>query len=137
MKIAHEATKAQSYSWLFFVSSCLCVSLFSHQEIDRMVTLQTQLQPASSVLATTLSNRETVLLDLHSNYYYSLNETGAQIWQGLSQGLTPDAISHQLMASYAISFAEAEAAVLALLRDLTAENLVQPLATPVDRRTHG
>ena len=102
-----------------------------------MVTLQTQLQPMPTVLATTLPNRETVLLDLHSNYYYSLNETGAHIWQGLSQGLTPDAISRQLMAYYTITLAEAEAAVLTLLRDLTTENLVQPLATPVDRRTHG
>ena len=102
-----------------------------------MITLQTQLQPNPAVLATTLSNEETVLLDLQSNSYFSLNETGSHIWQGLGQGLTLGEISQQLVASYAITLVEADAAVIALLRALTAENLVQPLATPVNRRPHG
>lgn len=102
-----------------------------------MLTLQTQLQPHSSVLATTLSTQETVLMDLQSNYYYSLNETGAHIWHGLSQGLTLGEISRQLVAHYPITLAEAEAAVLALLRELTAENLVQPVAAPAHGSTHG
>lgn len=102
-----------------------------------MLTLQTQLQPNPTVLATTLSTAETVLLDLQSNYYYSLNETGAQIWQGLNQGLTLGEISRQLMVFYKITLAEAEAAVFALLHELTAENLVQPLAIPGNRRVHG
>ena len=102
-----------------------------------MITLQTQLQPTATVLATTLSTEETVLLDLQSNSYYSLNETGAHIWHGLSQGLPLGEISQQLMAHYTVTLAEADAAVLALLRELTAENLVQPLATSVQRGAHG
>lgn len=102
-----------------------------------MITLQTQLQPHPAVLATTLSNEETVLLDLQSNSYFSLNETGSHVWQGLCQGLTLGDISRQLVASYTITLAEAEAAVLALLHELTAENLVQPPAVPDNRRMHG
>ncbi|MFN8492584.1 MAG: PqqD family protein [Caldilineaceae bacterium] len=102
-----------------------------------MFTLQTQVQPNPAVLATTLSNQETVLLHVQSNYYYTLNETGAQIWQGLSQRRTLDEISQTLVAQYAITLAEAEQAVLALLRDLTAENLVQPVDTPARRSIHG
>lgn len=102
-----------------------------------MFTLETQLQPNPTVLVTTLSTQEMVLLNLQTNAYYSLNETGAHIWQGLSRGLTLSEISRQLTASYTITLAEAEAAVLALLNDLTAEQLVQPLSLPVSRRTHG
>lgn len=89
-----------------------------------MLTLQTQLQPNPNVLATTLSTEETVLLHLQSNYYYSLNETGAHIWQGLNQGLTLGEISQRLVASYTITLSEAEASVFALLHDLAAEKLV-------------
>lgn len=102
-----------------------------------MIPLQTQLQPTATVLATTLSTEETVLLDLQSNSYYSLNETGAQIWHGLSHGLPLGEISRQLMASYTVTLAEADAAVLALLRDLTAENLVQPVDRDGKRGAHG
>ena len=102
-----------------------------------MITLQTQLQPNPAVLATTLSTQETVLLHLQSNYYYSLNETGTPIWQGLSQGLTPTEISRQLVTHYTINVSEAEQAVCALLHELTAENLVHVLAPPANERTHG
>lgn len=93
-----------------------------------MFTLQTQVQPDPAVLATALSNQETVLLHVQSNYYYTLNETGAQIWQALSQGRTLGEITQWLVAHYAINPAEAEQAVFALLRDLAAEHLIQPLA---------
>ena len=102
-----------------------------------MITLQTQFQPTATVLATTLSNEETVLLDLQSNFYYSLNETGTHIWQGLGQGLPLGEISRALVAHYTVTLAEADVAVLALLRELSAENLVQPLPVPTSGRTHG
>ncbi|MFN8488222.1 MAG: PqqD family protein [Caldilineaceae bacterium] len=102
-----------------------------------MITLQTQVQPDPNVLSTTLSNQETVLLHMQSNYYYSLNETGVSIWQGLSQGRTLNEISQILVDQYAITLAEAEQAVLTLLNDLIAEHLVQPMTTPAPRSTHG
>lgn len=89
-----------------------------------MVTLQTQLQPHPTVLATTLPNQEILLLHLENNCYYTLNETGTQIWQGLCAGRTLSEISQSLVAQYPIALAEAEAAVLALLHKLAAENLV-------------
>lgn len=102
-----------------------------------MFTLQTQLQPNPAVLVTTLSTQEMVLLNLQTNVYYSLNETGTHIWQSLAQGLQLDEICQQLVASYTITLAEAEAAVFALLSELTAEQLVEPLPVSVSRRTHG
>ena len=101
-----------------------------------MITLQTKLQPAPIVLATTLSNQEMEFLHLQSNDYYSLNETGAHIWQGLRQELTLAEISRRLVATYSITLAEAEAAVLALLHDLHAENLVQPIDRSAKREAY-
>ena len=40
------------------------------------------------VVDTTLEEQEVVLLQLESMRYYSLNLTGARIWQGLKQGLS-------------------------------------------------
>lgn len=40
------------------------------------------------------------------------------------------------MVSYPITLAEAEAAVFTLLNELTADNLMQPLAVPVNRGWH-
>jgi len=101
-----------------------------------MMTMQTRVQPDPAVLATTLSNQETVLLHVQTNYYYTLNATGAQIWQGLSEGRALGEICQALVTHYTLTLAEAEAAVLALLRDLTAENLVQRVALSVPRSTH-
>lgn len=102
-----------------------------------MFTLQTQVQLDPAVLATALSDQEMVLLHLQSSYYYSLNETGAKIWQGLSQGRTLGEISQMLMDQYTLTPAEAEQAVLALLDELAAENLAQPVALPASQRTKG
>ncbi len=101
-----------------------------------MLTMQTQVQPDPAVLATALSDQETVLLHVRTNYYYTLNATGAQIWQGLSDGRTPGEICRALVAHYALTLAEAEAAVLALLRELTAENLLQQVALSAPRSTY-
>lgn len=101
-----------------------------------MMTLQTQVQPNPAVLATVLCNQEMVLLHTKSSDYYTLNATGAQIWQGMSEGRTLGEICHALVARYALTLAEAEAAVLALLHALNAENLLQQVARSAPRSTH-
>ena len=41
-----------------------------------------------------------VLLDIPRGRYYSLNAVGAQIWQGLEQGLSAEEIEGQLLDAY-------------------------------------
>ena len=68
---------------------------------------------------------ETVLLHLEGQTYYSLNATGTQIWQGIKQGLTLQAISQQLQATYAVEPTYADHSVLALVEELLQQLLVQ------------
>jgi hypothetical protein len=65
-----------------------------------------------------------VVLNLRTKRYYSLNETGAAIWELLEAGTSPDAIPARLTERFAVDDAVAATAVARLLDDLTAEALI-------------
>ena len=92
-----------------------------------MVTWDQQVRPHPEVVDTELDTGETVLLQLESTTYFSLNTTGTRIWQRLKQGWTLQAISQQLQAEFAVEAEHANRSVLALVNDLLAQTLVQPL----------
>ena len=94
-----------------------------------MFTSNTQLAPHPEVLTTALGDEGIVLLHLQSSQYYSLNVTGAQIWQGIQAQQTVGELSQALVARYALSLAEAEATVQTLVTQLTAATLVQEVTT--------
>ncbi|MCB0062261.1 MAG: PqqD family protein [Caldilineaceae bacterium] len=81
--------------------------------------------PDSAVLATTEMDGGIVLLHLQTSQYYSLNGTGAQIWQGIQAQQTVGELSRRLVDQYAITHAEATAVVNTLLAELRGETLVQ------------
>lgn len=82
------------------------------------------------MVSTLLHDNETVLLHLQTQRYYTLNATGSQIWRGLSAGLCAAEISTQLATVYDVTPAEAQQLTLALLQELSAEALVQPVVNP-------
>ena len=90
-----------------------------------MVTWDQQVRPHPEVVDTVLDTGDTVLLQLESKTYYSLNGTGTQIWQGVKDGLTLHAIGQQLQARYAVEPERADRSVLALVEDLLQHQLVQ------------
>ena len=94
-----------------------------------MFTSHTQLAPHPEVLTTALVDEGVVLLHLQTSQYYSLNVTGAQIWQGIQAQQTVGELSQALVARYALSLAEAEATVQTLVTQLTAATLVQEVTT--------
>ena len=94
-----------------------------------MFTSNTQLAPHPEVLTTALVDEGVVLLHLQTSQYYSLNVTGAQIWQGIQAQQTVGELSQALVARYALSLAEAEATVQTLVTQLTAATLVQEVTT--------
>lgn len=59
------------------------------------------------VLFTQLGDAEGVLLHLDTEYYYSLNETGLMIWQGITQGLCLGDVAAALRKNYEIDEAAA------------------------------
>ncbi len=94
-----------------------------------MFTSNTQLAPHPEVLTTALVDEGIVLLHLQTSQYYSLNVTGAQIWQGIQAQQTVGELSQRLVADYAIAPPDANVVVQRLLAELVAASLVQVTTT--------
>ncbi len=90
-----------------------------------MITMQTKVVAHPEVLATPLSNQEMVLLHLQTQQYYTLNETGARIWQELAQEQSLLEIGQTLETYYAITLDEANHHVQELVSALVNEKLVK------------
>jgi coenzyme PQQ synthesis protein D (PqqD) len=92
-----------------------------------MVTWEHRVRPHPEVVDTALDTGETVLLQLDSKTYYSLNGTGTQIWDGLKQGLALQEVSRRLQARFEVESEQANRSVLALVEELLQHQLVQCL----------
>jgi len=70
-------------------------------------------------------DNETLFLDTSSGYYFSLNETGSQIWNWLSQGMSVEAVAGRLSKQYSVEPEIARTDVSELLTTLKQENIIQ------------
>jgi hypothetical protein len=70
----------------------------------------------------------TVILNMRTNRYYSLNETGALVWSMLEQEQPRESIVARLVQTFDVSTADAAQAVSALLKELSAEQLIEVAA---------
>jgi hypothetical protein len=68
----------------------------------------------------------TVVLNMRTKRYYSLNETGATVWRMLENDTATAQIAGELVAIYEVAEATAIETVEALLRELEAEALIAP-----------
>ena len=66
----------------------------------------------------------TVLLHMGTKRYFSLNDTGAEIWRMLEQQVPVTEIPARLTATYDVPLAEAHLAVAELLAALAEQGLV-------------
>ncbi len=79
-----------------------------------------------SVLHTRLET-ESVLLDLDSGRYFSLNSVGSRIWDRLAeQPRTAEELIADITEEYEVSRESAEQDILDLLRELVTHNLLEP-----------
>jgi hypothetical protein len=81
-------------------------------------------RPGPDVVFTRFDATSAALLHLKTKRYYTLNETGARIWELLVSGKAPREIATSLNEEYDIGLDEAETCVIELLNDLRAEGLV-------------
>lgn len=91
-----------------------------------MLSSDTRYRPSPEVVDTTLPNGEVVLLQLATRSYYTLNQTGSQIWQLLARQLSIDEICGALGEKYDVTPDEARASVSELLSRLAEAQLAQP-----------
>jgi hypothetical protein len=67
---------------------------------------------------------ETVIIHLERGLYYSLDEIGAEIWQGLALGSTAAEVSDRLAQRYPAQRADVDTSVGMLVERLVAEELI-------------
>lgn len=68
---------------------------------------------------------EVVLLNLETNRFFSLNQTGARLWELLVSGQDLDAIEDQLCREFEVEPSEVSAEVRRMLAAMKDEQLVQ------------
>ncbi len=90
-----------------------------------MLSLNESFRPSADVVDTELGDAEVALLDLETKTYFSLNNTGACIWEGLKSGLTLQEISHRLQQEFDVSASHAEHSVVVLVEQLISQKLVE------------
>ena len=90
-----------------------------------MLNPETVLHPHPSLVFTRLDASEAVLLHLDTKRYYTLNDTGARIWELLQQGCCAQEIARALQDDYAITDEEALPVLLAFVDELQQEGLVR------------
>lgn len=66
-----------------------------------------------------------VLLHLRTKRYYSLNATGAVIWEMLEQGAAGDDIVRRLLSDFEVSEEEAAAGLASLTAELVREEMLE------------
>jgi hypothetical protein len=70
---------------------------------------------------------ETVIIHLERGLYYSLDATGAEVWQGLAAGRSPAEVSDRLAARHPSEQEAVAPAVGSLVDRLLSEELIVPL----------
>lgn len=66
----------------------------------------------------------TVLLHMRTRRYFSLNETGAEIWRMVEEDVPVGEMPARLSATYDVTIPDAHTAVVALLASLAGQELV-------------
>ena len=66
-----------------------------------------------------------VLLHMGTKRYFSLNETGAEVWRLLEEGVPVDEIPQRLSERFDVAADDARAAVTALIDALIADQLLE------------
>ena len=82
-------------------------------------------QAAQGIVFTQLSDTESVLLNLTTKKYYSLNETGTLFWTLMQQSKTVQDIANSFSETYKITPDQARIKVDGFAQELVSEKLIQ------------
>ncbi len=88
-----------------------------------------RLRPSPDVVSRRLDD-EVVLVHLRTNHIYSLNQTGARLWELLQTGDDRERIERRMLEEFEVEAADLRREIEELLASLEAEQLVR--ADPAD-----
>ena len=69
-------------------------------------------------------DEEVMVLNLETSFYYSLNETGARIWELLDQGKTAEQIAGTFMTEYDVNEKVAQKEVASFVAELKRQKFI-------------
>jgi len=99
-------------------------SITSDNLIDRTMLDRTILRPSSDVQGTSMEG-ETVLLDLSTGRYYTLNQLGSVIWERCTRQSTMAYIHRAICERFEVASEQALDDLVALVNELMQEGLLQ------------
>lgn len=82
------------------------------------------LQPAPGVVARAIDD-QLVLVHLNTHQIYSLNRTGARLWELAERGLSREDAENLMVSEYAVSAAQLAVEVEELIAALSAAKLIE------------
>jgi hypothetical protein len=88
------------------------------------LTLDTKVVADKDQLSTEL-NGQSVIMNVDTGTYYSLNPVGSVIWRVIQQPATLRQVSDQVIAEFDVDAVRAQADVIKLVQDLVASKLAQ------------
>lgn len=89
-----------------------------------VLTLETVVIASSEQVYSKLGD-EVVILNLRNGVYYGLDPIGTRIWELIQTPHSVRQVCEVLLAEYDVSFEQCAADVLALMRDLQAQGLIE------------
>ncbi|MFI5349400.1 MAG: PqqD family protein [Elusimicrobiota bacterium] len=69
-------------------------------------------------------DEEVIILNVDNSVYYSLNETGAAVWEKLGAGTAPDEIAAEISREYGAALPSVEKDVAEIISNLRKEKLL-------------
>jgi hypothetical protein len=97
------------------------------------VTMDVHLTPGRAVQVRSVENGA-MLVNLDTGICFELNRVGFEIWQLISDGMTPASICEVLSERYDVDRAALDVDVLRILDSLLKQRLVQPADQPTRPR---
>ncbi|HAZ10970.1 MAG: hypothetical protein A2047_00315 [Omnitrophica bacterium GWA2_41_15] len=90
-----------------------------------MINPKQRLRVKPSIIYTELDNKEAVLLNFETKYFYRLNEAGVRIWQLLDGKKTIGEITDAIVDEYDVDKDKAFASVNRQIKKLIKEKMVE------------
>ena len=80
-------------------------------------------------------DKETVILNMKTSYYYTLSDTGTKIWRLFNGKNTLEQIVKKIASDYSVPEKNVEKDISKLVNELKKENLVETSSTPIAQKT--
>lgn len=90
-----------------------------------MAKLRGDFRPHPQVVDTVVDEDEVALLHLETKAYFSLNATGAVVWNGLKDGLNVEQVADRLQEVFDVDASTATQSVQELLQQLLEQRLLE------------